>query len=273
MQASDALHLARTSPWIPRLARVGLASKGIVYITVGVLALQVAAGDRGQAPNSERAVEALSRQPLGTALLAIIVAGLAGYVAWRFLQAFADAEGKGRSAKGLVARAGYAASGIIYGGLAAFAFALLTDRPQDGGGGSEAAWTARILAAPLGKWWVFLIAAAILAYAGVEAWRAWSGEFRKHLHRSEMSGVESRWADGTGRAGLAARAAVLTVIGAFLLSAAANRDPGQARGLDGALAELARRQHGELLLGLVALGLACYGAYQLVEARYRRIRT
>jgi hypothetical protein len=153
-----------------------------------------------------------------------------------------------------------------------FAFALLTNSPH-GDSGSESAWTARILAAPLGEWWVFLLAGAILAYAGSEAWRAWSAGFRRHLRTSEMSELESKWASRVGRAGIAARAVLLTVIGDFLMSAAANHDPGRARGLDGALAELASRQHGELMLGAAAAGLACYGAYQLIEARYRRIRT
>ena len=48
-------------------------------------------------------------------------------------------------------------------------------------------------------------------------------------------------------------------------------DPKQARGLDGALLEIAQRPYGEFLLGVVAAGLIAYGLYCFVQARYRRI--
>jgi hypothetical protein len=60
-------------------------------------------------------------------------------------------------------------------------------------------------------------------------------------------------------------------MGYFLLQAALRSDPGEARGLDGALRALQQQSYGPWLLGLVALGLIGYGIYQLVEARYRRI--
>jgi hypothetical protein len=48
-------------------------------------------------------------------------------------------------------------------------------------------------------------------------------------------------------------------------------DPSRARGLEGALDALASQPYGQWLLAFVAAGLACYGAYCFVEARYRRL--
>jgi uncharacterized membrane protein (DUF2068 family) len=48
-------------------------------------------------------------------------------------------------------------------------------------------------------------------------------------------------------------------------------NPSEARGLDGALAALAEQPFGPYLLALVAAGLAAYGVFALVEARYRRM--
>jgi len=57
----------------------------------------------------------------------------------------------------------------------------------------------------------------------------------------------------------------------FLVVAALQHNPSQAKGLDTSLQELLHQPFGPLLLGIVALGLFCYGIYSLIEARYRRV--
>ena len=48
--------------------------------------------------------------------------------------------------------------------------------------------------------------------------------------------------------------------------AAFQHNASKAKGLDGALQELAHQPFGRVLLGIVALGLFAYGIYSLVEA-------
>ena len=67
-----------------------------------------------------------------------------------------------------------------------------------------------------------------------------------------------------------ARQVIFTVI-VFLVVAALRHNPQAAQGLDGALATLATQPFGPYVLGLVAAGLAAYGLFALVEARYRRM--
>ena len=86
-----------------------------------------------------------------------------------------------------------------------------------------------------------------------------------------MSETEEAVATGVGIIGLLARAVVFCLIGLFLVRAAWEYDPKQARGLDGALLELAQRPYGGFLLGAVAVGLLAYALYCFVQARYRRI--
>ena len=74
-----------------------------------------------------------------------------------------------------------------------------------------------------------------------------------------------------GRAGYGALGVVNTIIGIFLIIAALRNNPGQAKGMGGALAEITQRPYGALLLGIVAIGLIAYGAYTFVEARYRQL--
>jgi hypothetical protein len=101
--------------------------------------------------------------------------------------------------------------------------------------------------------------------------RAIKGSFTRHWRGGEMSIAERTWARRAGYAGLTARGVVFSIIGWFLIRAALEAQPGEARGLAGALAELASQPYGPWLLGLVAFGLVCYGAYCFVQARYRHI--
>jgi hypothetical protein len=61
------------------------------------------------------------------------------------------------------------------------------------------------------------------------------------------------------------------LIGFFLVRAALHTDPGEARGVGGALRFLRGLQHGDLYLGMVAVGVVAYGIYTLLLARYRRL--
>ena len=64
---------------------------------------------------------------------------------------------------------------------------------------------------------------------------------------------------------------MLSVIGLFLVVAAERHNPHEAKGLGGALRELAQQPFGPVLLGIVAAGMLLYGVYSVVEARYRRV--
>src|SRR5215213_4651741 len=61
------------------------------------------------------------------------------------------------------------------------------------------------------------------------------------------------------------------VAGAFLLLAAYQSDPSEARGLGAALETVHPRPLGPYMLGTIALGLLVYGAFIFAIARYSRI--
>ena len=103
--------------WLEPIARAGFAAKGIVYLILGTLVTQAAFGAGGR-------ITELLGEPYGRPLLALLAMGLVGYALWRFLEAFADANRKGTSPKALGVRAGYAASGVVYGSLAIYATRL-----------------------------------------------------------------------------------------------------------------------------------------------------
>ena len=263
---------AAESPWVGLLGRVGLAAKGGLYALVAILAIAVATGERRRAEDAPGALATISDEPWGRALLVALAVGFAAYAVWLLAAAiFARAERDG-GAKEIGKRAGYVGLCILYAGLCVFTVRLLTGVGEAAGGsGEERRGTAEVLSWSYGPWIVGLAGAAVIVAGAVNAYRALTQNFRDELSTGEMSAAEDRWYTRIGVIGHAARAVVFGLIGAFLVKAALEYDPNEAVGLDGALQRLVQQWHGTLLLGLVAAGLLAYGAFCLVQARYRPV--
>lgn len=258
--------------WITLLARFGYAAKGIVYITIGVLAAYAAFTTGGKMTDPRGALEEILFQPYGKYLLGAVAVGLAGYALWRFVQAVKDTENKGSGAKGIAIRLGYAAIAIIYIGLALSAVRMILGSGGESTGDSTSQeWTATLLAQPFGQWLVGAVGLGFVAAALSHFYKAYTAKFREKLMTGQMGEKAQSFALRSGQFGLAARGVVFGLIGAFLIQAALHSNAGEARGLSGALAALGQQTYGQLLLGVVALGLVAYGFYMLVLARYRRI--
>jgi hypothetical protein len=64
----------------------------------------------------------------------------------------------------------------------------------------------------------------------------------------------------------------MILIGALLLFAGITADPHHAQGLAGALRTIQHQAFGNLLLGLMAIGLLCFGAFGIGEAAFAQIK-
>jgi MFS family permease len=252
---------------IEGMARVGYAARGLVYVVVGGLAVLAAIGSGGRTTDSEGALGALLAQPFGWFILAFVTLGLLGFAAWRLITAVFDPDDAGRSAKGLAKRAVWAGSAAVNLGLALSAFGLLMGAAASSGHGTGD-WTAWLMSQPLGQWLVGLIGIGVMVGGVAMFVTAWRASFLKHLR------CPSTWADGCkrlGQFGYAARGVTFLIIGGLLVTAAVNYDPEATEGLGGALGRLQQQPYGWVLLGVVALGLFAFGAFGLVQARYRVI--
>lgn len=264
-QATRAASRASRGRPMEHLSRAGFAAKGLVYLVVGVLALLAAFTSRGEVTDTKGAVRTIGELPGGNVLLAVLAIGLFGYAAWRFVEAAANTE----NANG-IKRAGAVISGFVYGSLALYALRSAMDARTSGGASAED-WTATLMAQPFGPILVGLVAFAIIGYGGYQVHKGIQEGFREHL--SGMTSQQEESAVRMGKAGHIARGVVFGIIGLFLLVAATKANPNEAIGLDGALSTLARQPYGPWLLGLVAIGLACYGIYFLAfESRFHRLR-
>ena len=264
---------AATSKWMVLLARLGYAIKGVVYLIIGFLAVQLAVGVGGKVTDQRGAIQTISALPLGKFLLVVVTVGLVGFALWCFIQALFDTEGKGRKAKGIIARIGYAAVGVAYATLAFGTFRVVMGSGSAGKSSTTTTqdWTATLLKEPLGVALVVLVAIVVLAIACYLYYKAYSADFRSRLNLAQLSSPAKKWVIFFGRLGYAALGVVFTIISIFLIVAAFQHNPGEAVGLDGVLLKLSHQSFGQLLLGIVALGLIAYGIYSFVEAGYRRV--
>jgi hypothetical protein len=260
---------AGQSPWVERFGRAGLVAKGVLYGIVGILAIEVALGGRTESPDRQGALRAIAEQPFGKLLLILLALGLAGYSLWQLSLAIFDREGDGEGPKGLAKRAAALGRAGWYGLLCGLTVSTLLG--NGGGNDNEQEKTAGVFDLPGGRYLVYAAGLAFLGAAGFNGYRAVTCKFNKKLKQGEMNEAEEAAATGLGIVGHLARAVVFCMIGIFLVKAAWEYDPKEARGLDGALLELAQQPYGGLLLGAVAVGLLAYALYCFVQARYRRI--
>jgi Domain of Unknown Function (DUF1206) len=270
VQAKNAARSAR--PWLERLARLGYATEGAMYALIGLLAAGVAFGMGGHATGQRGALEIVVRSPFGSVLVGLIALGFLGYALWRIVQAITDPDGEGTDPKALGKRAGYGVSAFVYAGLAFGAVGLILGSASQGNG-TPGDWTALLLSWPLGQALAVCVGLAVVGLGLRELYQAYRARFLNYLELDEMGERVRKWTERWGRFGVAARGLVFGVIGTFLIRAALEHDPQEARGLGGALQTLARQPLGPWLLGVVALGLVAYGLFMLSVARYRHINT
>ena len=124
--------------WVVPVMRAGYAARGAVYTVVGGLAL-LAAWRGGQAEGTTDALAELRGVPWGVALLWAIAIGLIAYMIWRLIDAWMDLECEGTDAKGMVARAGQAITGVIHGAIGVSVATTAMGGGNGGGGGAQTA--------------------------------------------------------------------------------------------------------------------------------------
>jgi hypothetical protein len=259
-------HVARSGGF-EGLARAGFVARAAVYLVIGILAIELAAGSGGANPSQQGALKAVAAQPFGQVLLILIAIGLAGYALWRLVRALLGhgPEGADRGLDRVVALA----SGVVYSVLCALAVEILLG--SGGRSGSAKSATAGVLGWPAGTWLVGIAGAVLVGVGLYQGYRAAGKKFLADSKTEDMSPAVRRWIEWVGTVGYLARMLVFGLVGVFLIRAAVDYNPDKAVGLDGALAKVDHASYGPFLLGIVAAGLIAFGVYSLADSRYRRI--
>jgi hypothetical protein len=256
------------APWIIWLARLGFIAKGIVYLMLGLLTVQVTLGLEGKATDQIGVLKEIGQQPLGRFLLGMMTVGFTGYALWQGIKVWFDPAFGRIDLRGLLLRSGALFSGLIYGGLAVTTARLMYGLGSMGGDQRAEHWTARLLFQPYGPWLVGLAGVIVIAIGLYQFYKVRQATFLNELRLEAMSKPTKRWATGSGRLGHAALGVVTLICGGFLIQAAVNFDPQAAGGVQEALQALARPAARTWLLGAIAAGLIAYSCFAFLLARY-----
>lgn len=254
------------------LARFGYGARGFVYLSIGLILMLTAHDLTSQTAGSTGVVEALARQPLGRVWLILLGVGLWAFVLWRVLQSVFDADNEGRDLKAIGKRAGQAISGLVYGLLASTVFEVLDEIHANPGADdvAENQEKARALMdLPFGKEMLIGIGLVILAVGIGNVVRGIRSDFARDLACSEKI---CKRVVPLAHVGYVARGLAYFPLAGLVMLAGFRERESEITSFGGALEAVETLPAGPWLLTATALGLMAFGAFALVEGRFRRIR-
>jgi hypothetical protein len=263
---------AAVNPALERVARAGWITKGLLYLTMGALAMGLALGVSG-ATDQRGILRLLTKGgPWGNLLLIAIAVTLGAHALWNFFSAIFDPLGSRDDPKSWGRRLAFAGRGVAYAMLLFFCMQLVSGSPGSDSDSLVPKAAATALDHPFGPVLTVLgglIAMAVGVALLVQAARRSPAD--KDLQGEQMTEKERKTASTLGRFGTAAYGLVAIVIGWFVVQAALFRDPKQAKGIVAAFGALAQQPAGRLLLGLIAVCFVALGLYSLAAARWMRM--
>ena len=256
---------SRALIWV---ARIGYIARGTVFLIIGVFALLAAVGARARPAGMGHALQWLFERPFGGLLLWTVALGLACFAGWRMMQGVFDAERRGNTVAGLLARGVLTCNAAFYLVLAATTGDIAFEVAKIKEDKSARDWTAWLLAKPLGQVAVGLIALGFVVTAISLVVTVVRNPRPRRIDSHKMPVA---WAAALGMFGVTTRAAVFLIIGAFLGFAAYDANSSDVVGIPGALHDLQQQPYGSVLLAVAALGLIAFAAFEFIEAWARQI--
>ncbi len=252
------------------LAKAGLIARGLMYVLIGIIAIQVAVNGSHQQADRTGAVHLVAQTGFGSVILWLLVIGFGGMTLWRLSEAaWGSPDADGRKASKRLANL---ARAVFY---AVVTFGILKYALGIGQPSSSDTQSQDLTAAAMkhqGGQVIVALAGVVIVIAGLYViYRAYKLKFLKHLRMGSASPRTRKVVTRLGQVGGIARGTVFATIGVFLVIAAKDASPRQAKGIDSALRALAHTPFGPWLLVVVAIGLMMFGAYSWCEARWRAV--
>jgi Domain of Unknown Function (DUF1206) len=249
------------------IAHIGYASRGLLFLSIGMLALLAATGSHRQTIDAPGILQVLGLS-FGRLLLAVLVPGLICFSVWRILQAFWDIDGLGDKLAASGKRIAFAFNGIFYSLVALWTLWVLFG--SFGHQDEDALlrnWTFWVLHLPFGAWFL-AFAGMTIAGAGVGLGiRVWTAPLDQRLVVQQKTKI---WLRPMTRYALAARAVIFVLMGGSFIFAAIDFDAREAKGLGSTFVALREQFYGGFWLGIVAFGFIAYGCYEFAQSFWHR---
>jgi hypothetical protein len=265
---------AANSTALEAVARLGFFARGLIYLLIGVIAVQIARGHGGKADQADRggALKQIAAERFGTVLLWVLVIGFAGLALWRLSEAAFGAHTPGGHKPG--ERLMSLARAVLYGFFFVGTLKLvLGDSASATANGNRQSkdLTAQVMAHPGGRTAVGVVGVVVVIIGVMLVKESWSKDFLKRMSFTGAPAGARAMVTRLGVGGGVARGVVTMLAGVFLTVAAISFKPSQAEGIDGTLRSFAHTPLGPLLLVVVALGLIAFGLFSWCEARWRHV--
>jgi uncharacterized membrane protein YidH (DUF202 family) len=252
--------------WVHAIARVGIASRGVIYLLLAYLAFDIARN--GSAPtqtSSTGALQEVRGRPGGAALIVALALGLACYGLWRLLDALTQKRGATKRVSSFVIA-------VLYFGLCAQAVRLISGRASNNGPSSNPVpLVANVLRWSGGPAIVEVIGVVLVGAGAALAIWGIVHHFEKDLALERIGRRTHQVVKVLGGMGDAARGFLVILVGVYLIEAGAASNPAQAKSMDESLKALVHHPYGAIVIGLVAVGLLCFAFYSFFDARLRRL--
>ncbi|WP_456505931.1 DUF1206 domain-containing protein [Arthrobacter sp. UYCu723] len=166
----------------------------------------------------------------------------------------------------VVARAGFAVSGILH-----FLIGLVAIRLATGGTGkADVSGAVEQLAGQPAGPLLLAIGAAVAVTGIIYAIRGFRQSFKKYLRLPASQQAQSA-VKALGVAGYAAKGIALLLAGLLIIIATVRVHPEESTGLDGGLKALREQPFGVYMLAAVGAGLICYGVFMIVRAKLAKM--
>jgi hypothetical protein len=250
-------------------ARAGFAFSGVLHLIVGYLIARIAFGLGGSADQSG-ALATLARQTGGALIMWVIAIGLVALGLWRIAEAIVGSkpgEGSGPRQDDTPAWKRAKSLGLA---IVNFAIALSAARFAMGSGQQSSqqnsGMSAQLMQSGWGKALLIAVALGLIGVGGYHVYKGASKKFLKDLRVSGGTGINA-----VGVGGYVAKGLVLAGAGVLVIVATLQADPSKASGIDAAVKALGNAPFGKILLIVAALGIAAFGAYSFVRARFGRM--
>ncbi|SDY72435.1 protein of unknown function [Amycolatopsis xylanica] len=246
------------------LGRVGMGCFGFVHLVIAYIAVKVAFGETGQSADQKGALAEVGSSTFGGVLLWALAVGLLAFAGWQGLMVangYHWVTDKGRQVR---KRIGSGVRGVVAVGIGISAVQLAIGSGSSSSTGQSQGLTAKVLSWSAGPFLVVLAGGVVIGVAVAAAVKAIKKSFMEDLETNRD------WVEKLGMTGYLAKAVVYAIVGVLLIIAGFNADANKAGGLDVALKTLAAQPFGSVLLTVVALGFAAFGAYCFVAAKEHR---
>ncbi len=263
------------SNWVWRMAQLGYAAKGLLYVIVGGTALMAVLSLGRRVRGTSGALNFMLASPFGRLGVAVIVVGLCGFILRRFVQVFVPPTTgtPPRLITRVSRRIGYVLSGLAHLGIALTALELVLGlRSFSGGSASKGVWMPLLASSQFFGTSVIRVAGlVIVGFAIFQFYLAVTRRFAIELRVDQMTEQVRNMTFGFGVAGHVGRGVAFFITGAFLVYAGWFVADLETGGLGQTLRTFQSAPFGIWIFFAVAAGLTAYGLYLLLAAFYLRL--